>query len=88
MDTEENKKGFVKVQNWLGKLTLYIIAAIWLVSDLYPHIMSNFFLTERDVPDWGTWNDVSVLLACGAMILGGYYLNTVFDFFKTFKPKK
>ncbi|MEM1337253.1 MAG: hypothetical protein AAGF96_05860 [Bacteroidota bacterium] len=78
----EKLTGFLKIQNWLGKLTLYIIAVVWQLSELYPHIMSNLFLTDREVPDWGTASDILVLTVNAAMILGGLFLNRLMEFFK------
>ncbi len=78
---EEDGK-FVFVKNWIGKIILMIIGVIWLVSDLYDNIMHNFFLTDRDVENWGTMGDVLVLTATTALILGGWYLNTIFEVLK------
>jgi len=77
---EENKKGFVGIQNWLGKLILMVIGTIWLTSDVYDNIMANFFLTEREVADWGTLGDWGVLLASGGLIAGGVWLNKLISY--------
>jgi hypothetical protein len=74
-------------QNWIGKVFLMVLAGIWLISDLYPHIMKNFFLTEREVPEWGTINDWGVLSACAVMIVGGIYLNKLLEAFVGFLGK-
>lgn len=76
---EEEKKGFIGIQNWVGKLLLMIIGAVWLVSDLYDNIMANFFLTERSVESWGGLGDWGVLGASSGLILGGVYLNRLLD---------
>tara|TARA_R110002051_G_scaffold297564_2_gene363992 strand:+ start:44191 stop:44445 length:255 start_codon:yes stop_codon:yes gene_type:complete len=79
---EEIKK-FTNIQNWLGKLILMLFATIWLASNIYPHIMKGFMLTEREIPEWGTLSDYGVLSVTTLMILGGVYLNTLLDFIKS-----
>lgn len=82
MEKDEETKGLIGVKNWIGKIILMIFGIIWLASDLYDNVMSNFFLTERVVASWGTIGDILVLLSSSALILGGWYLNTIFEALK------
>lgn len=88
MENTTKEKGFKGVKNWIGKIILMIIGTVWLVSDVYDNVMSNFFLTERVVEKWGTSGDIKVLLATVSLVLGGVYLNTIFEVFKSIIPKK
>lgn len=65
------------IPNWIGKAILMAIATVWLVSDVYDNILSNFFLTEREVVPWGTAGDYGVLAVTASLILGGWYLNAI-----------
>lgn len=78
----EETKGLVGIKNWIGKIFLMVLGAIWLISDVYDNIMSNFFLTDREVEKWGTLGDYGVLLSTSGLILGGVYLNTLFEVLK------
>ena len=78
----EETKGLVCIKNWIGKIFLMVLGAIWLISDVYDNIMSNFFLTDREVEKWGTLGDYGVLLSTSGLILGGVYLNTLFEVLK------
>ena len=66
-------------QNYIGKIVLFIIGTVWLISDVYDNIMSNFLLTDKEVAKWGTAGDYGVALISSAFILGGWYLNTIFN---------
>lgn len=79
---DEEKKGLIGVKNWIGKIFLMVLGAVWLVSDVYDNIMSNFFLTDRLVEKWGTIGDYGVLLSTSGLVLGGVYLNTLFEVLK------
>lgn len=83
----ENKKtlGWIRVQNWLGKLTLYVFGGLWFIISMYPHAMADLFLTDREVPDWGTTADVLQLVAQASLILGGVFLNRLIDYFTSKK---
>lgn len=83
MENEKQKTGFIGIKNWIGKIILMIIGTVWLVSDVYDNIMSNFLLTDKDVAKWGTLGDWGVLFASVSLILGGYYLNTFFEIIKS-----
>ena len=79
----EEKKGFLGIQRWLGKAVLMAIATIWLSSHVYPHIATNFNFWEGvPIENWGTKSDYGQVGVTTAMILGGWNLNTIFDFFK------
>lgn len=82
---DEKKKGFIGIQNWLGKLILMLVGTVWLVSDVYDNILSNFFLTEREVVPWGTLGDFSVMGVCGGLIVGGVWLNKIIENIPSFK---
>ena len=71
-----------KVKNIVGKLILMIVGTIWLVSDVYDNIISNFLLTDKEVAKWGTLGDYGVVFVTTSLILGGAYLNTLLDVFK------
>ena len=77
------KEKGILVKNWIGKLILMAVGTIWLVSDIYDNVMSNFFLTEREVASWGTSGDYGVAFVSSAFILGGVYLNTIFEVLKS-----
>lgn len=68
----------LKIKNILAKVILMFIGTVWLTSDVYDNIMSNFLLTDKDVPKWGTLGDYGVVMVCLGFILGGVYLNTIF----------
>ena len=83
LENKEETKGFVGIKNWIGKIILMIIGTIWLVSDVYDNIMSNFLLTDKEVAKWGTLGDYGVVFVTVSLILGGWYLNTIFDVLKS-----
>ena len=83
MNELKEEKRFVGVKNWIGKMILMVFGTIWLASDLYDNVMSNFLLTDKLVDKWGTTGDYGVAFVSTGFILGGYYLNTIFDFVKS-----
>ena len=82
-DNKPEEKGLIGIKNWIGKIILMLFGAIWLASDLYDNIMSNFFLTEKEVIPWGTLGDYGVVLVATSLILGGWYLNVIFEALKS-----
>lgn len=77
----------IGIENWIGKIILIIIGTIWMVSSFYPHVMRDFFLTDRKIPEWGNMSDVAEFFAQTGLILGGAYLNKVLDFLTGRKSK-
>lgn len=76
------------MKNRIAQGILMVIGTIWLSSDVYDNIMSNFFLTDREVEKWGTTGDYKVLGTCVLLILGGWQLNAIIRAVTNFKFKK
>lgn len=79
---------FEKVKTRLAQAILMVIGTIWLVSDVYDNIISNFLLTEKEVAKWGTKGDYGVVFVTTLLILGGWHLNAILRAVINYKSKQ
>ena len=79
------------IRNWIGKGFLLILGMVILAALFYPHVLSGFLLTEREVQDFGTTGDFWQLSIGSAFVAGGVFLNNILDGlsqgFKSFMAK-
>lgn len=67
------------IRNWIGKGFLLLLGMVILASLFYPHVLSGFLLTEREVNDFGTLGDFIQLAVGTAFVAGGVFLNNILD---------
>jgi len=76
------------MKNKIAQGILMVIGTIWLSSDVYDNIMSNFLLTNKEVAKWGTKGDYGVVFVTTLLILGGWHLNAIIRAVTNYKFKK